>query len=248
MDTHALDGRVAIVTGAASGIGAAIVRLYHDAGAKVLAVDLHKPQLEGIGESDRLAKLVADVRDDDAPERIVSAAIEAFGALHILVNNAGICLPGSVESQSLESWDQTLAVNVTAPFRLTKAAVPHMMAAGWGRIINLGSIMSEFGGPSLCAYGMSKHAVAGFTKSLAVDLGKYGITANYLQPGSIWTGMSKPFMEDQAFLDYWEGKTPVGRLGEPEEVAAPALFLATDEARFVTGAGIRICGGAMASF
>lgn len=248
MDTHALDGRVAIVTGAASGIGEAIVRLYHDAGAKVLAVDLQAPQLDGIGESDRLARLVADVGDDDAPERIVSAAIEAFGALHILVNNAGICLPGSVESQSLESWDQTLAVNVTAPFRLTKAAVPHMIEAGWGRIINLGSIMSEFGGPSLCAYGMSKHAVAGFTKSLAVDLGKYGITANYLQPGSIWTGMSKPFMEDQAFLDYWEGKTPVGRLGEPEEVAAPALFLATDEARFITGAGIRICGGAMASF
>ncbi len=248
MDTHALDGRVAIVTGAASGIGEAIVRLYHDAGAKVLAVDLQAPQLDGIGESDRLARLVADVGDDDAPERIVSAATDAFGALHILVNNAGICLPGSVESQSLESWEKTLAVNVTAPFRLTKAAVPHMIAARWGRIINLGSIMSEFGGPSLCAYGMSKHAVAGFTKSLAVDLGKYGITANYLQPGSIWTGMSKPFMEDQAFLDYWEGKTPVGRLGEPEEVAAPALFLATEEARFITGAGIRICGGAMASF
>jgi NAD(P)-dependent dehydrogenase (short-subunit alcohol dehydrogenase family) len=248
MDTHALDGRVAIVTGAASGIGEAIVRLYHDAGAKVLAVDLQTPQLGSIGESDRLARLVADVGDDDAPERIVSAAIDAFGALHILVNNAGICLPGSVESQSLESWEKTLAVNVTAPFRLTKAAVPHMMAAGWGRIINLGSIMSEFGGPSLCAYGMSKHAVAGFTKSLAVDLGKYGITANYLQPGSIWTGMSKPFMEDQAFLDYWEGKTPVGRLGEPEEVATSALFLATDEARFINGAGIRICGGAMASF
>ena len=248
MDTHALDGRVAIVTGAASGIGEAIVRLYHDAGAKVLAVDLQTPQLGGIGESDRLARLVADVGDDDAPERIVSAAIDAFGALHILVNNAGICLPGSVESQSLESWEKTLAVNVTAPFRLTKAAVPHLMAAGWGRIINLGSIMSEFGGPSLCAYGMSKHAVAGFTKSLAVDLGKYGITANYLQPGSIWTGMSKPFMEDQAFLDYWEGKTPVGRLGEPEEVATSALFLATDEARFINGAGIRICGGAMASF
>lgn len=248
MDTHALDGRVAIVTGAASGIGEAIVRLYHDAGAKVLAVDLQTPQLGGIGESDRLARLVADVADDDAPERIVSAAIDAFGALHILVNNAGICLPGSVESQSLESWEQTLAVNVTAPFRLTKAAVPRMMAARWGRIINLGSIMSEFGGPSLCAYGMSKHAVAGFTKSLAVDLGKYGITANYLQPGSIWTGMSKPFMEDQAFLDYWEGKTPAGRLGEPEEVATSALFLATDEARFINGAGIRICGGAMASF
>ena len=248
MDTHALDGRVAIVTGAASGIGEAIARLYHEAGAKVLAVDLQMPLLDGIGDSDRIATLVADVRDEDAPARIVAAALEAFGSLDILVNNAGICLPGSIEDQTLESWERTLAINVTAPFRLTQAAIPHMKAQGWGRIINLGSIMSDFGGPSLCAYGMSKHAVAGFTKSLAVDLGAYGITANYLQPGSIWTGMSKPFMEDQAFLGYWEAKTPVGRLGEPDEVAAPALFLATDAARFITGAGIRICGGAMARF
>jgi len=213
MSEGSLANRIAIVTGAASGIGKAIVEAYHGAGARILAADLNEPQFPELAGSDRLATLVADVTTEDAPDRIVSAAIAAFGGLDILVNNAGICLPGSIEDQSLSSWEKTLAINVTAPFRLTQAALPHMKEKGWGRIINLGSIMSDFGGPSLCAYGMSK-----------------------------------PFMEDQSFLDYWNTKTPVGRLGEPEEVAAPALFLATDEARFITGAGIRNCGGAMASF
>ena len=173
---------------------------------------------------------------------------ETFGMLDILVNNAGICLPGSVEDQSGDSWERTLAVNVKAPFRLTQVLLPLLKESKAGRIINLGSIMSDFGGPNLCAYGMSKHAIAGLTKSMAVDLGKYGITCNYLQPGSIWSAMSRPYMADPDFLKYWETKTPLGRIGDPEDVAAPALFLATDEARFVSGAGIRICGGARASF
>jgi NAD(P)-dependent dehydrogenase (short-subunit alcohol dehydrogenase family) len=164
------------------------------------------------------------------------------------VNNAGICRPGSIENQTSLDWERTLAVNVTAPFRITQALVPLLKQSGAGRIINLGSIMSDFGGPELCAYGMSKHAVAGFTKSLACDLGQYGITANYLQPGSIWSALSAPHMANPEFLKYWETKTPLGRIGDPEDVAAPALFLATDGAKFMTGAGIRVCGGAMASF
>ena len=241
----ALAGKTAIVTGAASGIGEAIARLYHAEGAAVLAVDLAEP---GLAADNRMALLAMDVTADDAPDAIIGAARDAFGGVDILVNNAGICLPGSIEDQSLESWDRVFAVNVRSLFRITQAAVPLMKPKGWGRIINLGSIMSDFGGPSLCAYGASKHAVAGFTKSLAVDLGSYGITANYLQPSAIWTGMSKPFMEDADFRAYWEGKAPAGYIGEPEDVAAPALFLATDAARFVSGMGFRICGGAMARF
>jgi NAD(P)-dependent dehydrogenase (short-subunit alcohol dehydrogenase family) len=237
-----LDGRTAIVTGAASGIGEAIVRLFHSEGARVLAVDLAEPGLQG---DSRLRTLKMDVTAPEAPSAIVGAA---FDGADILVNNAGICLPGSIEDQSLESWDKVFAVNVTAVFRLTQAAVPKMKAKGWGRIINLGSIMSDFGGPSLCAYGASKHAVAGLTKSLAVDLGAFGITANYLQPSAIWTGMSRPFMDDPDFRAYWEGKAPAGYIGDPEDVAHPALFLASDEARFVNGMGWRICGGAMARF
>ncbi len=240
-----LAGRVAVVTGAGSGIGEAIARTFHAEGAQVLAVDLAEPSLP---DDSRMALMAKDVTADDAPDAIVAAARRAFGGLDILVNNAGICLPGSIEDQTLESWDKVFAVNVRALFRITQAAVPLMKAKGWGRILNLGSIMSDFGGPSLCAYGASKHAVAGFTKSLAVDLGHYGITANYLQPSAIWTGMSRPFMDDPDFRAYWEGKAPVGYIGEPEDVAGPALFLASDAARFVSGMGFRICGGAMARF
>lgn len=246
-DGTLLDGKIAIVTGASSGIGEAIARRFLAEGARVLAVDRDPPGI-AVDNPDPVHALTIDVTDDDAPARIHDAVVAAFGGLDILVNNAGICLPGSVEDQSLESWQRTLAVNITAPFRIVQAVLSLLKARGAGRIINLGSIMSDFGGPNLCAYGMSKHAVAGMTKSMAVDLGKYAITANYLQPGSIWTAMSRPFMDDPDFLKYWETKTPLGYVGEPNDVAAPALFLATDGARFITGAGIRICGGAMASF
>jgi NAD(P)-dependent dehydrogenase (short-subunit alcohol dehydrogenase family) len=241
-----LENKVAIVTGAGSGIGESIAARYIEEGAKLLAIDLKAPAIDAHGG--QVATLALDVTDADAPARILDAVKSAFGRLDILVNNAGICLPGSIEDQTPETWERTLAVNVTAPFRITQALVPLLKESKAGRIINLGSIMSDFGGPNLCAYGMSKHAMAGFTKSLACDLGQYGITANYLQPGSIWSAMSRPHMANPDFLKYWETKTPLGRIGDPEDVAAPAVFLATDEAKFITGAGIRVCGGAMASF
>ena len=245
-DRKLLQDKIAIVTGAASGIGESIATRFADEGAKVLAVDLNEPSLDR--REGQIVTLATDVTAADAPVRIRAAVMEAFAGLDILVNNAGICAPGSIEDQTLDSWERTLAVNVTAPFRITQELVPLLKQSGAGRIINLGSIMSDFGGPNLCAYGMSKHAMAGFTKSLACDLGQYGITANYLQPGSIWSAMSEPYMADPDFLKYWETKTPLGRIGDPEDVAAPALFLATDGAKFMSGAGIRVCGGAMASF
>lgn len=245
----ALVGRTAIVTGAASGIGLAIARRYLAEGARVVAADLPTSPLASTLEPSATLRLVkADVTAPEAPARLAEAAWDGWGGPDILVNNAGICLPGTVMDQSDESWDRTLAVNVTAVFRITRAVVPAMKARKWGRIINIGSIMSEFGGPSLCAYGMSKHAVAGLTKSLAVDLGGDGITANYIQPSAIWTGLSMPFFDDPAFRAYWEAKAPAGYIGEPEDVAGPALFLALDEARFVNGMGFRVCGGAMARF
>ena len=241
-----LAGRVAVVTGAASGIGLAIARRFAIEGASVLATDLSAMPADA--EQTSLRSLAIDCTADDAPERILAEARCAYGEVDILVNNAGVCLPGSVEDQSDESWARTFAINVTAPFRLARAAAPAMKARAWGRIVNLGSIMSDFAGPNLCAYGASKHAVAGLTKSMAVDLGPHGVTANYLQPSAIWTGMSRPFMDDPGFRQYWEEKAPAGYIGEPEDVAGPALFLASEAARFVNGMGFRICGGAMARF
>ena len=164
------------------------------------------------------------------------------------MNNAGIAIGGEFEDLTDEQMMTIFQVNVNSIFRISQAALPHLKKQKRGRIINLGSIMSDMGGPMLSIYGMSKHAVAGLTKGMAVDLGKHQITVNYLQPGSIITALSEPFMDDPEFKAYWENKAPIGRLGNPEEVAYCALFLAADAAQFISGLGLNVDGGAMINF
>lgn len=249
MSLGKLNNKAAIVTGAASGIGRAIARVFMENGANVLAVDLPGQKLDEQFSNDKKARtLELDITGSDAPEKIMDACINSFEQLDILVNNAGICIAGEFEELQDEQWDRIMAVNVTSMFRLSREAVPHMKKRDRGRIINVGSIMSDMGGPTLSIYGMSKHAVAGLTKGMAVDLGKYQITVNYLQPGSIVTALSEPFMDDPDFRQYWENKAPIGRLGQPEEVAAAALFLAGDDAQFVSGLGLNVDGGAIINF
>ncbi len=244
-----LSHKTAIVTGAANGIGKAIAHALRDHGASVVAADVNEDDLRAaFPDRTNVALIVADVTADDAPERIVACAMDNYGCLDILINNAGIAVAGDFETLTDEQFDTIMAVNVRSMFRLSREAVPHLKKSRQGRIVNLGSIMSDLGGPSLSIYGASKHAVAGLTKGMAVDLGKYGITVNYLQPGAIWTKMSEPFMDDPDFKAYWEGKAPIGRIGEPEEVASAALYLVSEEARFVSGVGFNIDGGAIVQF
>ncbi len=248
-ETLSLNGKKAVVTGAASGIGAAIAKAYLREGAHVLAVDLPGKALARLYAGDgRALPFEQDITHIGAAAGIVAAAAERLGGIDILVNNAGVSIGAGIEETTDDLWEKTLAVNVTAMFRITRAAIPHLKKSKAGRIINLGSIMSEMAGPGLFAYGTSKHAVAGMTKAMAVDLGPYGVTANYLQPGAIVTALSAPFFEDAAFRSYWEGKAPVGRLGQPEDVAAAAVFLATEAAQFVSGAGVKVDGGAIVKF
>ena len=248
-DRQLLSSRKAIVTGGASGIGEAIVMAYAREGAQVLAVDLPESTVsQNFTDVDGVTPLEQDITEKDAPQNIVSAAMSAMGGVDVLVNNAGISMPDSVEGEGEELWEKTMAINVTSMFRITRAALPELKKSDTGRIINLGSIMSDMGGPNLFVYGTSKHAVAGMTKSMAVDLGQYGITVNYLQPGAVVTALSAPYFEDDDFRNYWIEKAPVGRLGQPEDVAHAAVFLAQKESQFISGLGLNVDGGAIVKF
>ncbi|MBL6767250.1 MAG: SDR family oxidoreductase [Candidatus Micropelagos sp.] len=248
-DRQLLSGRKAIVTGGASGIGEAIVNAYAREGAQVLVVDLPDSTVsQNFANIDGVTPLEQDITEKDAPQNIVAAAMAAMGGFDVLVNNAGISMPDSVEGDGEELWEKTMAINVTSMFRITRAALPELKKSDTGRIINLGSIMSDMGGPNLFVYGTSKHAVAGMTKSMAVDLGQYGITVNYLQPGAVVTALSAPYFEDDDFRNYWIEKAPVGRLGQPEDVAHAAVFLAQKESQFISGLGLNVDGGAIVKF
>jgi len=244
-----LSGRRAIVTGAASGIGASCARLFAQRGARVLAVDLRGADLvaEHAGET-AIATMAADLRAADAGTQVVERALGLFGGVDVLVNAAGICPSAPIESMDDESWAQVLEVNLTAVFRMVRAAIGPLKASGSGRIINLGSVMSDFGGAGLGAYAASKHGVAGLTKTLATELGRFGVTANYIQPGAIVTGMTREVYENNPeFRDYWINKAAVGRWGQPGDIACVAAFLASQEASFVSGHGIVADGGATQS-
>jgi NAD(P)-dependent dehydrogenase (short-subunit alcohol dehydrogenase family) len=243
-----LSGKVAIVTGAASGIGASSASLFTDRGAKVLAVD--RPGT-GLGDQHynnvNVSVLEKDITDDDAPEAILEQALDRFGGIDILFNNAGVSGRALAEEMTDEQWDHTFAVNVRAMFRICRAAIPLLRErarqTGRARIINTASVMAfdtDFG---LAAYTASKHAVAGLTKTLALELGKFGITANYVLPGAIYSGMTRENFDQEAIRKVWEKKAALRRLGQPGDIAKAALLLASDEADFITGHGLVADGG-----
>ncbi len=242
-----LAGRKAIITGAADGIGLATVKLFCAQGAKVLAVDLPGAKLEAATKGlDGAFALGQDIAADDGPARIIAAAQTELGGLDILFNNAGVCPMATLMDTTDEVFRHTFEVNVTAIFRLSRAAVPLLRDSNQARIINTGSVMSDFGGETLSAYAASKHAVAGLSKSMATELGPLGITVNYVQPGSILTGITRElFAQQQEFRDYWIEKAALKRLGQPEDIARVVLFLASEDSAFVTGHGIYADGGAM---
>lgn len=230
-----LEGRVALVTGAGSGIGAATAARLAADGAHVYGVD----------RAGKVAR-VADVTTPGISEVLIGEVTKQYGGLDILVPCAGISAFHPLEGHTDEYWDQVLAVNVTAVFRIIRASIPALKHSGRGRIITIGSTLSRFGGAGLTAYGTSKHAVLGMTRSVACELGKYGITVNCLQPGAIETAMTAPAFEAMPeFKQYWQNKAALGRLGQPQDVADVIAFLASDDARFVSGQGFFADGGAM---
>jgi 3-oxoacyl-[acyl-carrier protein] reductase len=235
-----ISGRKAIVTGAASGIGAAVVARLITDGCPVLAVDRVAEGLAGTHN------LVADLGDAEVFARIAKAAESKLGGCDILINNAGVCPASPFDDMTDEMWNAALGINVTAAMKLTRALLPMLRASEAGRVINTGSIMSRYGDAGLVAYATSKHAILGLTRALAMELGPDGITVNCVQPGAIETGMTREMFEtNPASMTYYASRAALGRIGQPEDVADVMVFLATDDARFITGQGIMVDGGVM---
>jgi NAD(P)-dependent dehydrogenase (short-subunit alcohol dehydrogenase family) len=234
-----LNGRKALVTGAASGIGAATVRRLLADGATVLACDISADGLAGT------VNHVANLADPQAIATLAAAAQSQLGGLDILINNAGVCPVGTLGELTDEQWQFGLDVNLLAPARLSKACLGLLQASKAGRVINTGSILSRYGDAGLGAYAASKHAILGFTRSLAMELGPYGVTVNCVQPGCIVTGMTRGMLENGEAADYYRDKSALKRLGQPEDIADVIAFLASDDARFITGQGIIADGGVM---
>jgi NAD(P)-dependent dehydrogenase (short-subunit alcohol dehydrogenase family) len=234
-----------LVTGAADGIGRATAEAFHAAGARVLAVDLNAEALATM-EQHGMHTLVQDVSAEDAPARIISEAEGALDGLNVLVNNAGICPVASLEDTEDGVWDQAMNVNLRAMFRLSREALPLLAASPAGRIVNIASVSALMANEGMGAYTVSKHGVAGFSKSLAVEVGKDGITVNYVLPGAIVTGITRELVEaDQEFRDFWVNKSAAGRWGQPEDIARAILFLASRDADFISGHGLSVDGGAI---
>jgi 3-oxoacyl-[acyl-carrier protein] reductase len=242
--TGRLAGKRAVVTGAASGIGLATAKLYLAEGASVLGVDLPGQKIEDALAGTGVFALGVSVTDDDAPQKIVEAAIAHMGGVDILFNNAGVVHNCLLERMSDAEWDGVLDVNLRSIFRITRACVPHLKQSGAGRIINTASVMAEATGMGMAAYSASKAAVLGLTMNMAVELGKFGVTSNAILPGAIWTGMTEGMWHERPDIaEQWAKKTTLRRLGQPEDIARVALFLASEDGGYMTGQGLTVDGG-----
>jgi 3-oxoacyl-[acyl-carrier protein] reductase len=238
-----LTGKTALVTGATGGIGGAIARALHRQGATVALSGTRRDALDQIARDlkDRVHALPCNVADRDAVEALVPKAEEAMGRLDILVANAGITRDNLFVQLTDEAWDEVLAVNLTATFRLARAALRGMMRRRSGRIIGITSVVGVTGNPGQGNYTASKAGMVGMIKSIAHEYARRGITANCIAPGFITSAMTDKLNDKQR--DAILSRVPAGRLGEGADVAAAAVYLASDEAAYVTGQTIHVNGG-----
>lgn len=257
---HGLTGRSAIVTGATSGIGLGIARALASAGANVL--------INGLGAKDDIQRLVGQLNDDsrgqiiysdanmlqvDDIEGMIDLAVKQFGALDILVNNAGIQHVSPVEGFPVERWDAIIAVNLSACFHTIRCATPHLIANGWGRIVNIASTHALVASPYKSAYVAAKHGVAGLTKTVALELSEKSVTVNAIAPGYVKTPLveaqildtakARKISEEEVVRDVMLKAQPTTRFVQIDEVASLVLFLCSDNAKSITGTILPVDGG-----
>jgi NAD(P)-dependent dehydrogenase (short-subunit alcohol dehydrogenase family) len=258
-----LDGKVALITGGATGIGRAAALLFAREGARVMiatarnAAGAAQVVSEITAAGGAAAHALGDVARGDDARRLVAATVERYGRLDVLLNNAGITVPGALLHEVAESdWERVIAVDLTGAFLMMKHAIPAMLASGGGSIVNVSSALALAGVPGCSAYAAAKAGLIGLTRTAAIEYAQRGIRVNVLLPGFVWTPMhaaADPSAADPAAAaggEYYSFVAnvvePMGRWGTAEEVAATALFLAADESSFVTGSSLAVDGGLLA--
>ena len=247
--TRRFDGAVVLVTGAASGIGAETARRFASDGAMVALVDREAGPVDAVAAelpSDRVIALAADVTDLGQVRGAVQAAVDRFGSLSVLVNNAGIATGGTVLESEPDEWDRVMAVNARGVFNCSHAALPHLIEAR-GCIVNTASVSGLGGDWSMAVYDASKGAVVNLTRAMALDHGRQGVRVNAVCPTVTETPMSSGVSENQTLMAKLRERIPLGRIAQPSDVAKAILFLASDDAAFITGVCLPVDGGVTAS-
>ena len=249
LDLFKLDGRVALVTGGNRGIGRAIAAAFAEAGASVAATSRDAARAEKaaaeIGESTgrKCLGLALDVRDGAMVEAAVGRVVSELGGLDILVNNAGINIRESITDLKDESWHDVIETNLAGAMRCSRVAARRMAEKGWGRIINIGSILSFVGIAQRAAYASSKAGLLGMTRAMALDLAPHGVTVNALCPGVFKTEINRPILNDPGYLKEFLKQIPLGAMGDPAQLMGAAVFLASEASSYVTGAALMVDGG-----
>lgn len=241
-----LDGRLALITGGGSGIGAGIAAAMAQAGARVLVADVNLANAETVAACIGAAPFALDVTDAAAIDALAARVARDHGPLAILVNNAGIIRRGKVEDEATRAdWNATLAVNLTAPYVVTTAFLSQLKETR-GAVINIGSIQSFVALPNSAAYTASKGGIRALTKALAIELSPHGVRVNAIGPGLIATPLNERARQNPDYMAHFGARIPMGRIGTPDDIAGPAVFLASDMAAYITGVTLPVDGGFLA--
>ena len=239
-----LDGKTALITGATGGIGSAIARALHSQGAKVILSGTRQGSLDELAHelSDRAHPIAADLSDKSSIDSLIKQISDiSTDGVDIVINNAGIVRDNLLVRMKDEEWNQVLDINLFAGYKLTQGLMRGMMKRRWGRIIGISSVVGTTGNPGQANYAAAKAGMIGFSKALAQEVATRGITVNVIAPGMIQTAMTDDLNEDQSARLL--STIPLGRLGSPEEIAASVIYLASDEAAYVTGVTLHVNGG-----